>query len=171
MNTITEILTQVRDDKIMVNDFLTIKDDLLTILNNSINTKIIKIDTSLIAKINNQIRPILSKLIISSLDNNYKPIYCYITIISNSLYLTMKYGFNEDKGCRYKTKDIYLGRVDNQILLEVSNNFDNYTNLLDINEDKIIADIKLVDDLILQAKQIQDDLPYYARLSLPYYRY
>lgn len=161
MKYLADIKSQIEDEKIMVTDFFSIKDGVIKTLTPYIGKKILKVDGTLLSKINEPIEKITGLLNRTRFSVQYK-----------SLYIRMSYSFpcKNGLGCYYRDLDFYIGSLsDDMITLKsLNSDYSTYINMLEINYADVEKTMLQVVAKLKECEQLQETIPYYARQTLPY---
>ncbi len=169
-----EINRKIYGDKLIANDMKLIIDELETVLNSFNGKKCFKVDGSKTKAFNDALTPIFAVF-------KEQSQRVYFNTQYSALYVHFSYGISwesyEDKyksdDFSYVDFDFYLGKRDDNGILNVTP--DMFTQvrekcemLLSVHPDEVASKLRDIKELVKQAKQINDALPYYARLALPY---
>ncbi len=161
MKYLADIKSQIEDEKIMVTDFFSIKDGVIKTLTPYVDKKILKVDSTLLSKINEPIEKITGLLNRTRFNVQYK-----------SLYIRMSYSFpcKSGSGCYYRDLDFYVGSLsDDMITLKsLNSDYSTYINMLEINYADVEKIMLQVVAKLKECEQLQETIPYYARQTLPY---
>lgn len=161
-------------DKIIAMDLLSILDQLEEVVNKFNGAKCFKVDGSKTKAFNDAIKAVLYPL-----NNDGKRVYFNTLHISSYLsfsnWMTFETftdnPYKSDDG-QYIENDFYFGKKEGQIWSVSPDWKDSILakcgSLIALDYADTMARLKQVEELIKTAKNINDNLPYYARLSLPY---
>lgn len=161
MKYLADVKLQIEEEKVAVTDFFKIKDSVIEILTPFIGKKILKVDSTLIAKINDAMKQALSPLKRTRFMVQHK-----------SLYIHMSYAFDDKSGvgCHYRDLDFFIGNLadDLSTLENLSNDFLEYEKKLNINFEYVAAVMLNVAAKLKECEELQRSIPYYAKQELPY---
>jgi hypothetical protein len=169
-----EINRKIYGDKLIANDMKSIIDELERVLNLLNGKKCFKVDGSKTKAFNDVLEPIFAVF-------KEQSQRVYFNTQYSSLYVHFSYGISwESYEDKYKSDDFsyiefdfYLGKKDNNGILNVSSDMfqqvhEKCETLLKVCPAEVAKKLGDIKELIIKAKEINDALPYYARLTLPY---
>jgi hypothetical protein len=169
-----EINRKIYGDKLIAEDMGFILDELERVLTLFNGKKCFKVDGSKTKAFSDALTPVFSVF-----KEQSKRVY--FNTQYSSLYVHFSYGITwesyEDKyksnDFSYVDVDFYLGKRDENGILNVSPDMfqqvrEKYLALLSVHPAEVASKLRDIKELIKQAKEINDALPYYARLTLPY---
>lgn len=167
-----EINADIKGNKILL-DFMVETNKLLKPY---INKKVVVKSGLLLSKLDDKFREIENNISSKyncydlSIKNSFKISGCYI--INNGYKFEMKLMLCFSEGintlCYHKEFYFIVGKVENDILMSLNDDYTIINDKLSLNEDEIIDNVHKVYDLLKLAEETQKNNPYYAKFKLGY---
>lgn len=170
-----DVKMEINNSIIGANIILDIMPKIQNELKSFINKKVVKNDGFMVAKLDKIISDIIDNKKAEYIRNkdlkdtySLQRFYIKQSCSRFKLFFTICYSVGNGTGCYYKDHSFIVGRIEGDVLVSLNDDYSDLIVKSNYNFEQIAKEIKINIEKLKEVEEMQKNLPYYAKFTLPF---